>query len=113
MGTLPFQGVQDMAQAKPPEAVLKYVRFLSRTFSGLKKAYVFGSYAKGSAGADSDIDIAFVFDNVADSFDLQVELMKIRRQFDARIEPHVFRTADFDGSHPLAGEILSTGVEIP
>ena len=103
-----------MAQAKPPEALLKYVRFLRRTFSGLKKAYAFTSaYAKGSANADSDIDIAFVFDKVVDSFDLQVELMKIRRQFDARIEPHVFRTADFDGSHPLAGEILSTGVEIP
>lgn len=109
----PFhQGVQDMAQTKPPEAVLKYVRFLKETFSGLKKAYVFGSYAKGSAGADSDIDIAVVFDNVANSFDLQVELMKMRRRYDARIEPHVFRTADFDGSNPLAGEILSTGVEI-
>ncbi|MFO7737630.1 MAG: nucleotidyltransferase domain-containing protein, partial [Desulfatiglandaceae bacterium] len=67
-----------MAQTKPPKAVLEYVEFLRETFSGLKKAYVFGSYAKGAAGGDSDIDIAVVFDKVGDSFDLQVQLMRIR-----------------------------------
>jgi len=102
-----------MAQTKPPKSVLEYVKFLRKTFSGLRKVYIFGSYAKGSAGTDSDIDIAVVFDEVADSFDLQVQLMKIRRQYDSRIEPHIFRAVDFDGSNPLAGEIISTGEEIP
>ena len=101
-----------MAQKRPPEKVLEYIRYLREVYSDLRKAYVFGSYAKGSPGTDSDIDIAVVFDRVADPFDLQVQLMKIRRQYDSRIEPHVFRTADFDSSNPLAGEILSTGVEI-
>jgi hypothetical protein len=53
-----------------------------------------------------------VFDNVPDNFDRQVQLMKFRRQFDSRIEPHVFRAADFDTSNPLAGEIIETGIEI-
>lgn len=101
-----------MAQKKPPEIVLEYIRYLRETYADLRKAYVFGSYAKGTAGSDSDIDVAVVFDRVGDSFDLQVQLMKIRRQYDSRIEPHVFRTDDFDSSHPLAGEILSNGVEI-
>ena len=101
-----------MAQTKPPESVLEYIRFLRETFSDLKKVYIFGSYAKGSAGTDSDIDVAVVFDTVTDSFDLQVQLMKIRRQYDSRIEPHVFQTADFNGSNPLAEEIISTGAEI-
>jgi len=74
--------------------------------------YIFGSFAKGSSRKDSDIDLAIVFDDVADIFDLQVELMKIRRHYDSRIEPHVFRLADFDESHPLAGEIITTGVEV-
>lgn len=61
---------------------------------------------------DSDIDIAAVFNNIADPFDLQLELMKIRRQYDMRIEPHVFRSADFEKSNPLAAEILSSGTEL-
>jgi len=101
-----------MAQTKPPKSVLEYISFLREEFSDLRKVYIFGSYTKGSAGTDSDIDIAVVFDKVADSFDLHVQLMKIRRHYDSRIEPHVFRAADFDGSNPLVREIISTGLEI-
>ena len=88
-----------MAQTKPLETVLEYIRYLREIYADLRKAYVFGSYAKGSAGTDSDIDIAVVFDRVADSFDLQVQLMKIPSQYDSRVESHIFRTADFDTSH--------------
>ncbi len=101
-----------MAQAQPPESVIEYISYLRKTFPDLRKAYLFGSHAKGSAGVDSDIDIAVVFDEVSDSFDLQVTLMKMRRDYDSRIEPHVFLSADFHASNPLAGEILSRGVEI-
>lgn len=106
------QGAKKMAQAKPSQSVIEYIRYLRKTFPDIRKAYLFGSYAKGSSGLDSDIDIALVFDEVADSFDLQVQLMKMRRHYDSRIEPHVFQSADFDESNPLAGEILSSGVEI-
>lgn len=101
-----------MAQKTPPEPVLAYTRHLRKTYSDLQKVYMFGSFAKGTGGRDSDIDLAMVFGDVVDIFDRQVQLMKIRRQFDARIEPHVFRVADFDNSHPLAGEILATGIEV-
>ena len=101
-----------MAQRKPPQSIINYIDHLRQIYSGIKKVYLFGSYARGSANSDSDIDIAVVFDEVADTFDLQVQLMKIRRQYDSRIEPHVFRSADFERSHPLAGEIIKTGVEI-
>jgi uncharacterized protein len=53
-----------------------------------------------------------VFDEVKDTFDRQVKLMKVRRKYDLRIEPHVFRVADFNESHPLAAEIISTGIEV-
>jgi len=72
-----------MAQTKPPETVLEYIRYLRKTYADLRKAYVFGSCAKGTAGSESDIDIAVVFDSVRDSFDLQVQLMRIRRQYES------------------------------
>jgi len=78
----------------------------------MKKAYLFGSYAKGIIKADSDIDLAIIFENLSDTFDMQVQLMKLRRKFDTRIEPHAFRESDFDISNPLAKEILTTGLKI-
>ena len=74
--------------------------------------YLFGSYAKGTANDNSDIDLAIIFDNLSDAFDMQVELMKMRRKFDTRIEPHPFNESDFNISHPLAKEILNNGVEV-
>jgi predicted nucleotidyltransferase len=101
-----------MAESKPPQAVMEYSRHLKRRYGNLQKVYLFGSYAKGIAHEDSDMDIAAVFEEVEDNFNLQVELMKIRRQYDTRIEPHVFRSGDFERSNPLAAEILDSGIEI-
>ena len=43
---------------------------------------------------------------------MQVNLMKLRRKFDTRIEPHPFNEKDFDISNPLVNEILNTGIKI-
>lgn len=105
-------GVEIMAQTTAPKSVLDYISELRRTYSDLRQVYIFGSFARGTVRRDSDIDLAMIFDDVPDNFDRQVQLMKLRRQFDSRIEPHVFRAADFDSSDPLAGEIIKTGIEI-
>ena len=107
-----YWGIQKMPEKKAPEAAIKYIQFLRNQNPGMIKAYLFGSFAKGNAGRDSDIDIAIVFDDFSDSFDMQVELMKLRRKFDIRIEPHPFRKHDFNVSNPIASDILATGVEI-
>jgi len=107
-----FYGIKNMAQRKPPQSVLNYISYLRKIYPDIKKVYMFGSYAKGSSVKDSDIDIAVVFNDVADSFDLQVQLMKIRRKYDSRIEPHVFRVADFEETYPLVAEIMRTGLEL-
>ncbi len=101
-----------MDQRTPPEQILRYISQLKSSYSDLRKVYIFGSFAKGSSRQDSDIDMAMVFDDVTDTFDRQVQLMKLRRNYDTRIEPHVFRFADFNKSHPLAAEIMSTGIEV-
>ncbi len=101
-----------MDQKAAPEAVMNFALFLRKTKPGVKKIFLFGSYVKGTAHLNSDIDVAVVFDSLADPFDMQVELMKARRKFDTRIEPHPFSEADFNLSNPLANEIIRTGFEI-
>jgi uncharacterized protein len=101
-----------MAKRQAPEAVIKYAVFLRKSNPAIKKIYLFGSYVKGTFHNDSDIDLAVVFDHLPDRFDMQVELMKMRRDFDNRIEPHPFIEADFNPSDPLANEVLKNGVEI-
>jgi predicted nucleotidyltransferase len=90
----------------------KYINFLKKRDPNIQKAYIFGSYAKGNIKEDSDIDLAIIFKNLDDSFDMQVQLMKLRRKFDNRIEPHPFRESDFHTLNPFANEILNTGIEI-
>ncbi len=78
----------------------------------LKKAMLFGSYVRGTNNIDSDIDIALVFGNISDLIDMQIELMKLRRDVDLRIEPHPFKEEDFDNSDPIANEVIKSGIEL-
>jgi len=49
---------------------------------------LFGSYAKGTAHADSDMDVAVIVDEPkTDYFITRPLLWKIRREIDDRIEP--------------------------
>jgi predicted nucleotidyltransferase len=94
------------------QKVKDYVKYSIDTTPGIKKVNLFGSHARGTQSENSDIDIAFVFDSISDTFDLQVELMKKRRYFDTRIEPHPISSVDFNKSNPLATEIMKHGFEI-
>jgi uncharacterized protein len=91
--------------------VQKYVEELNEKFD-LVKVILFGSYAKGDFHDESDIDIAVVLKDYNNLPDMQLELMRLRRKFDSRIEPHPFRESDFNISNPLVYEILKHGKEI-
>lgn len=73
---------------------------------------LFGSYAKGNFNDDSDIDIAIVFKDYGNLMDMQLELMRLRRKIDSRIEPHPFRESEFEPSNPIVYEVLKYGQEI-
>ncbi|MFP4471281.1 MAG: nucleotidyltransferase domain-containing protein [Bacteroidales bacterium] len=77
-----------------------------------QKVILFGSYAKGTFNEDSDIDIAVIFHDFNNLVDIQVDLMRIRRNIDSRIEPHPFRATEFNASNPVASEIMKFGQEI-
>ena len=76
------------------------------------KVILFGSYAKGSYNEDSDIDIAVILDDYNNLIDTQLELMRLRRKIDSRLEPHPFRKIEFNISNPLVNEIIKFGQEI-
>ena len=101
-----------MDKDKASKIARNYINFLRKKDPNIKKAYIFGLYVKGTVKEDSDIDLAIIFKNLDDSFDMQVQLMKLRRKFDTRIEPHAFRESDLHTSNPFANEILNTGIEI-
>jgi predicted nucleotidyltransferase len=88
-----------------------YIDFISTKYN-IKQAILFGSFAKGTNHDDSDIDIAIIVSNVVDIIDTQIDLMKLRRKIDLRIEPHPFMIGDFNRSNPVVNEILKYGIII-
>jgi len=93
------------------DAASKYIKQLPKDLE-VKKAYLFGSCAKGLEKEDSDIDIAVVIGNMTDFFATQIQLMCLRRKIDLRIEPHPIGESDFTNTNPFAFEIQKTGIEI-
>ena len=93
------------------ETVKKYLHQIPEEMD-LKKAYLFGSYALGREHEDSDIDIALVIGKMDDFFKTQMQLMRLRRKIDLRIEPHPILHEDFNLQNPFAYEIQKTGIEL-
>lgn len=73
-----------------------------------KMVVLYGSYAKGTAHEDSDIDIAVICDFIGDDFlEKSYQLFKLRRDIDSRIEPVLLEQEnDISG---FCEEILKTG----
>jgi predicted nucleotidyltransferase len=93
------------------ETVKRYIQQIPESMD-LKKAYLFGSYAKGVERDDSDIDIAIVVGKMDDFFAIQMQLMRLRRTIDLRIEPHPIWDKDFNIQNPFAYEIQQTGIQL-
>jgi predicted nucleotidyltransferase len=69
---------------------------------------VYGSYARGTATEDSDIDIAVICDAMSgDYLENAAALFKLRRDIDLRIEPVLIESNNASGS--FYNEILRTG----
>jgi uncharacterized protein len=100
-----------MVNQRVIETVRQYIMIIPKDF-GVKKVYLFGSFAKGNEKEESDIDIALVLENMPDFFSAQKQLMKLRRKIDLRIELHPIKEQDFNSLNPFAYEIEKTGIEI-
>lgn len=102
---------KNMVDQRVIDTVKKYIQLIPKDL-GVKKAYLFGSFAKGKEKEESDIDLALVLENMPDFFSTQRQLMKLRRKIDLRIEPHPINEQDFNSLNPFVYEIEQTGIEI-
>ena len=81
--------------------VIGLVRRYAKEASGFlafEKVYLYGSYAAGTAGRYSDIDVAFVVKSCDNYYDLLVKLNKTADKYSDAIEPVIiFSEGDRSG----------------
>jgi predicted nucleotidyltransferase len=93
--------------------VKRYIAELEKNKIPIKKAIIFGSYARGKAKTESDIDVALVSEVFSgDRFEDRRKIIPLRREIDNRIEPIPFRPEDFENGGILVEEIRKTGVVV-
>jgi predicted nucleotidyltransferase len=81
----------------------------------IDRAFLYGSYAKGTATEQSDIDVCFFsnsFENMP-SIDVMTRLFRLTRKYKGiDIEPRGFPTSEIENDNPFVKEVLRTGREI-
>ncbi len=76
-----------------------------------KGIYLYGSYARGTAGKDSDIDIAVVVDELPDDYLGTLALLwKLTRGEGIDIEPVLLKSTD--NKSGFLNTILKTGIPV-
>jgi predicted nucleotidyltransferase len=99
-----------MDKTEAIEIAREYARRASALFN-IKRIFLYGSAAKGEAGKESDIDIAVVVDHIdGDFLDAEIQLYRIRRDIDDRIEPILINESSERSG--FLEEIEKTGVLI-
>jgi len=111
------KGFQTMAAGKDKQLIYQkigdYVQTLERSNVPVWRLYLYGSYAKNTYHAESDIDLAVFWDrDDIDGVDEDVLLRRLCWDIDLRIEPHSFARTDFDETDPYIREIIETGERI-
>jgi predicted nucleotidyltransferase len=95
------------------EKARAFLELLKSEHIAVDSAYLFGSYAKGSAREDSDIDIAVISERwLPDIIDARYQLMKLASTIDSRIETHPIEKESLSNGDPFVKEILSSGTRL-
>ena len=81
----------------------------------IDRVFLFGSYAKGTATEQSDIDLCFFshsFENQP-SIDIMTQLFRLTRKYKGiDIEPRGYSISELENDNPFIKEILQTGLEL-
>jgi len=96
------------------EKIYEFVQLLKQQGINVSKVILFGSYAKGKANPDSDIDIVIVSTQFGqDTAEEMMLLRKIALKVDSHIEPVPLSPGDLnDNFSTFAQEINRCGIEV-
>jgi uncharacterized protein len=102
---------------EPREAVIGKVRTLLGRLRAeamdVRAAYLYGSYAAGTAHPHSDIDVAVVSPDLSgDRVEDWLRLNRIASRIDVRMEVIGFRPEQFGDENPLAWEVKTRGLRL-
>lgn len=96
------------------DVVRRYVHALEQSGIPVQDALVFGSHAKGTPHAGSDIDVAVVSSRFGrDPYEERLQLIRLCRGISTLIEPHPFHPDDLnDRWSTLAQEVKKYGIRL-
>ena len=101
---------QTLTREEALELVRQYKRVISPRFDVEPKVLMFGSYSKGYANPDSDIDVAVIVPTYSNNkYDLSKKLWRDVRQVSFLIEPVLMAE---DRWSPLYDDVMRTGVVV-
>ena len=90
--------------------VQQYKKLIAPHFDGRAKVYMFGSYSKGYARLDSDIDVAVIVPSLGDNWwPWTKQLRHEVRKVSTLIEPVLMEE---DCHSPLYDDVMRTGVAV-
>ena len=93
--------------------VKKYIELLRLNGISVQRALLFGSWTRGTAREDSDVDVALVSPAfTGDRFLDRRKIVPLRRKINNRIEPIPFSPQAFKSGGILVDEIAQTGEDI-
>lgn len=105
-----------MARKTLPKAIARKVQRFARHVQAhnipVTGVYVFGSYAKGTPCAHSDIDVCITSPLFVDHFDALATLWQLRESEHIPIEPIGMTTADLTEETTLTNEIRRYGIPV-
>ena len=104
-----------MSQKQVIEILKKYIHILYNEGIPIKKAFLYGSYAKDEASPESDIDVMLVSEIFEKNDDQLIgKTWRLTTKVDSRIEPFIVGTTRFltDDYSPLLEIVRQEGIEI-
>ncbi len=95
------------------KTIRSFLDKLRRSGLHISKAYLFGSYARGQADKQSDIDVAIISPQISnDRFEERVRLTTLAASIDVRLEPLPFNLDSFSDDDPFVRQIKDEGVAV-
>ncbi len=110
--TIPTRKVNKAASRKRVMLLVHdLLRVLAAQDLNINAAYLYGSYAAGTAGPDSDIDVAVISPDLSgDRLQDWLRLTTLATRLDPHFEVIGFRPEQFRDEHPLAWEVKTRGI---